>query len=224
MLSGNLSLEGHPGYDPHHLFVGAVPYAVDQARTAAETQAHSYRDFQVGAVVFAHHPETQETVLVSAGNTKSSRHKTKVCAERKALAQARKLGMQEAIGIVVAATTDIDLIAEVTDASTPTLHPCAECQAFFDDHELVRDETIVVTTGISSDIHQVHTRGELAKMYRGRKQRPSTSIHGSTFDNWNETRLALYDELMFAERTVPANKHRSPSTLAVMAMTAFSVD
>ncbi len=222
MHVGHLSLEGHPNYDPHHLFIGSVPYAVDQARSAAKNQAHSWRDFNVGAVVFAHNPETQETLLISAGNTKSSRHKTKVCAERKALVNARKAGMQEAIGIVVAATTNIDLIEEVTDAATPTLHPCAECQAFFNGHDLIRDDTIILTTGITSDTHQLHTHKEMTRMYTGKRKNPSVTVHGTTFDDWNETRLTLYDNLSFAERSLPVRQQRSGAKLAIMSMTGFA--
>lgn len=223
MLVGAFSQEGRSNYDPYHLFMGGVPFTVDQARMAAQNEAYSYRGFRVGAAVFALNPATQETAVLSGANTKSNKHKTKICAERKVLQQAKKAGLTEAIGIVVAATTDVDLIEEVNGAPSPTLHPCQECQHFFNEHPLIMDDTIIITTGIDDDTHQVHTHKEVAAMYSGKRIDPATEVHGESFDNWNETRQALYDNLAFAEASLAPEKQRSRADLAVIAMRSFAV-
>ncbi|MEO8862869.1 MAG: hypothetical protein ABI354_00905 [Candidatus Saccharimonadales bacterium] len=220
MIAGKLTLTGHPNYDAYHLFVSAVPFMADHARFAANNSAYSYRDFKVGAAVFALNPDTQETNVLAAGNLKAERHKPKVCAEKNALNQAKKLGLTVALGIVVAATTDVELIKGVTNIETPTLHPCAECRDMFDEHPLTRPDTLIVTTGLSSDNYQVHTHAEMNSMYAAHDQTGLQRLGGNNFDDWGLV-IANYDNLALAENSLPAaESRRSPAKLAQMAMLA----
>lgn len=217
MHVGELNLGGHPNFDPHHLFVGVIPYMVDQARYAAEHDAVSYRGFVVGAAVFAINPYIQQTAILAAGNVKNTEHITTVCAEPQVLAQAEKLGLTTALGIVVAGTTDREEIIGVNKVDAPTLHPCEPCQIHFEDNPLVRGDTIVISTGLEDDTYQVHTVKELKQMYKNKKKHfPSQeSYHG--FENW-ATKQAVYDLLASAERVLPENERRTPSALAMMAI------
>lgn len=207
-------------FDTGHLLVSLVPNMVEQARFAAETDAHSYRDFKVGAAVLAVNDVTHETAVITAGNLKS-RHKAKVCAERKALQQARKIGYTQAASIVVAGTTDAELIREVTGVATPTLHPCGECQNMFDSHPLMRDDTLIITTGLEDDIYQVHNFVELKGLYSIADLSVLETQEGGLhdFSNW-EQRVALYGHMRYLEQRFPVEERRSSSKMAQLALVA----
>lgn len=213
---GGLELGAHPDFDPYHLFVGMVPYMVDQARSAASTEAYSYRDFLVGAAVFAAMPETGETTVVAAGNLKTRPGKEKVCAEKKALKTVSKTGHTEVIGLVVVGTTDRELIEQVTRRATPTLHPCDDCLGGFSEHAMMRDETLVVSAGIEEDIYEVHTHKELHAAARNRKKAPPENLL-SGMGNWS-LRQSRYDFLVEQEQQSPPHLQRSRATLAQIAM------
>jgi len=220
MHVGSARLSGHSEFDPGHMLVSLVPYMIDQARFAARNDAHSYRDFRVGAAGFVFSPDSQETAILTAGNLKAKRHTSKVCAERKVLEQARKSGYQKAAGLVVAATTDTELIKEVTGVATPTLHPCGECQDFFEDHLLMADDTVIISTGLELDRYQVQTFGELKELYRAddpAKLESQPCEFG--YDNW-EQRIAMYDYLSIAERSLPEPERRPMGKLVQMALLA----
>lgn len=220
MKVGGLNLGNHPEFDPYHLFVGMVPYMVDFARVAAKNDSESYRGFLVGATAFAVNMATQETDLLASGNTKRNEHKTKVCAEKKVLNKAKKVGASRVIGLAVVATTDVEQIAEVTGVKTSTLHPCGDCRTLFDGHAMVRDDLIIVTAGLEDDKYQVHTAAELRDSYATKSATsPEDQVTFEGFDDWG-TRQSLYDYLAFAEQTVPEADRRSNAQLARMAITA----
>jgi cytidine deaminase len=217
MYVGGAKLEGMPGFDAHHLFVQAVPYMVDQARYAAHTEAYSYRGLLVGVTGFFVNPNTQETALLTAGNLKARRTKTKVCAEQKVLNMAQKAGFLEAIGLVVSSTTDVELIAGITEAPTPTLHPCTSCRQLFDTHPLMRDETVVITTGLELDIYQVHNHEQMRELYRDEDYEALGRVHGNGFGDWSR-KVAAYDVLAAAEAGLAESEQRSHAKLAQMAI------
>ncbi len=220
MLAGRSLLIGQPEFDPGRIFISQVPSMVDQARYAARTDAHSYRDFRVGATAFAYNPETQEIGINAAGNLKGRKDKAKICAERKVLEQSKKAGFSVVAGLVIAATTDLEKIKEVTGVSTATLHPCHECQAFCDEHPLMRDDTVIVTTGTDSDRYQVHTHTELRALYRADDpELLETEPHTFGFDNWQQ-RIEIYDHLVRAEKQVIPTEQRSAGKLIQMALLA----
>ncbi len=220
MKVGGATLTDHPEFSPGHMFISAIPNMTDQARFAARTDAHSYRKFYVGAAAFAYNLETQETGINAAGNLKSGRGKTKICAERKVLEQSKKAGFTVVAGLVIAATTDIEKIKEVTGVSTATLHPCHECQSFCEEHPLIRDDTVIVTTGLDSDKYQAHTYKELRDLYRANDpELLEGEPHAFGFDNW-ERRIETYDYLAMAERQLPIAEQRSAGKLIQMALLA----
>jgi len=215
---GELQLDGHPGFEPGHILVSSVLFMAEQARYAAENDAHSYRGFKVGAAAFVLNAERQETAILAAGNLKSSRHTGKVCAEKKVLQQAKKVGYTWAAALLVAGTTDKELIVEVTDAATSTLHPCAECRIAFDTHPLMREDTLIITTGLQLDTYQVHTQAELRKLYESGSL-PDGQAPVRNFGNWQH-RIAAYDYMSLAERQLPLEQQRPMSMLAKMALLA----
>ncbi len=215
---GGLQLREHPRFDAHHLFVGAVPYMVDQARAAAIHDSYSYRDFRVGAAVFAVKMRLNETGLYAAGNVKSKKEKAKICAEKRVLNQAAKSGFTRAVGIVVAGTTDVELIAEVTEKATPTLHPCGDCRHLFEDHRLMRPDTLVITTGLEDDIYQVHTFTELQDVYAQKRSLPE-QITADGFDNWS-LRQSFYDHIANAQSYLAEDERQTAAMIAKMALLA----
>lgn len=207
----------HNRSDLYRLFVDAVPTMVELARLAAQDEAYSYRGFLVGAAVFAHKPATNETAVLAAGNLKSQRHKTKVCAEKKALNVARAIGMVEAIGLVVAGTTDVELIKEVNNVSTATLHPCSDCQNLFVEHPIMRDHTIIIMTGLEDDIYQVTTSREMLDTYQsGRRAVESLPVH--SFDDWEDRATGYHLLNATEEATKPLEQQRPKHVLARMAL------
>jgi cytidine deaminase len=220
MITGRANLSALPEFDPAHMFIGLIPHMVDQARTAAHTDAHSYRDFHVGAAGFVFNPSTHETAILTAGNLKARKHTAKVCAERKVLEQAKKAGYLQAAGIVVAATTDVELIKDVSGVATETLHPCHDCQHFFHEHPLMANDTVIVSIGMDVDRYQVQTFEELANNYSSDDSTQLENLPcGFGFEGW-EHRVAMYDYLSIAERQLAENQRRPIGKLVQMALLA----
>ena len=213
-----LAFEITDGFDPGRTFIQRVPSMVDQARDAAENDAYSYRGFKVGAAVLAYNPHTRETGVLAAGNLKIRPDKAKFCAEYRSLQIAKRSGLTVVGGIVVAATTDKHQIGEVTDVETRTLHPCSECRQLFCDHPLMRDDTLILTTGIDSDVYQVHTNDELQKLYADHYP---DALEGRPtqfgFEHWDQ-HLETYDRLRAAEATLSEDRQRGIAQLAQMAL------
>jgi cytidine deaminase len=208
-------------FDAYHSFIGMVPFMVDLARATAndDNQTYSYRDFRVGAVLMALVEGTNEIGTFSHGNLKKQSHTDKVCAERKALQRADKAGFTKAIGIVVAGTSDRDAIAEVSMRPTATLHPCEDCRHRFNEHPLVRPETLVISAGLDKDIYQVHTVKELDDYYASGTDVPEADVAHLDFDSWS-LRQANYDHLRTSEQTLPIDQQRPDAQLARMALSA----
>ena len=213
-----------PDLDPHRFFIENTPMLVQLARHVAMNLAYSYRGFHVGVSAVGHIPESGEFAVVSAGNTKK-KSREKVCAEKKALTQLANIGMTEAIGLVVVATTDRHKIAEVTGIGTPTLHPCDECRGgVCRHHKLMRDETLMLTTGLTDttegNVYQAHLNKDLLNLY---DTHDSDALNDNVghFDaaHWSERPL-LYDTLKLTERTWPRKKQRSDAELARAALIA----
>lgn len=148
-------------------FCKQIPFLVDKARMAANGDAYSYRDFNVGAVGYGVNDATRELDMQSAGNVKRNPGKTKVCAEKRVLGRLEKSGMTRVIGFVGVGASDPNLIEEVTGRATPTLHPCSVCLDMFRESRLVDTNTLVVNAGIDKDIYEVHSVGEQWRMYGG---------------------------------------------------------
>lgn len=154
-----------PEFDPVRTFITDTGKLIDMARESGHDESYSYRGFKVGVAGLFWTIGKTETGLLPAGNLKSKDYKPKFCAEQRLVARGINAGFTHLVGLVVAATTDKGEIAAVTDVPTPTLHPCSECRQELKHHSLVSDETIVITTGFDRDRYQVHTFGQLRRLY-----------------------------------------------------------
>ncbi len=218
MKSSDSRVEQHEAYDPFRLFVDSVPQLAKMARNAANSEAYSYRNFLVGVAGFFINPSASEPGMLSAGNLKSARSKEKVCAEKKVLGQARKAGFTRAVGLVIAGTTDVELIEGVNDVAAPTLHPCTECRLDFEGNPLIGDDTLIITTGLENDRYQVHTYNQIRDLYKsGKIVEDSSRNTGFGFADW-EQHLDLYDQLTRAEAHVSEGSQRSRAMIAQMAL------
>jgi cytidine deaminase len=171
------------------------------ARSVAEWEAYSYRNFHVGAAIYAVDPGSAAVGINAAGNLKLNIERQKVCAEKRALRRAVKAELTHAIGFVCVGTTDRDQIEAVSGLRSPTLHLCSDCRIeTVGESPLVTDHTLMVTSGIESDITQVHTFGQMTEMYDFDRYTDLAGVGQSNvvpnFNNWS-ARLRTYDALMY---------------------------
>lgn len=205
-------------YDPYHAFVSAVPFMVDMARYSADNMARSYRGFHVGAALFALATD-QSTGILTDGNKKLNPHSEKICAEKSVLLQAEINGYDQAIGLVIAGTSDAELIKGVTGKATPTLHPCDSCRGLLEASPIVSDDTLIVTVGVDSDAHQTHTFAELQSYYKesGGENIGDAHFHEDpNFKNWN-IRQYVYD-YMVSDAKILETSNVSRAEIARMAL------
>ncbi len=213
-------------YDPWFTFIQLMPGMFQLARDAARDEAISYRNFHVGAAIYAINEQTRETAILSAGNKKANPDVEKYCAERSVIDQVEMLWGRKAIeerharaiGLVVAGTTDKSKIAEVTGRVTPTLHPCDSCRNLFEESLLIRSDTLVVSIGDTSDVHQVHSVAELQKFYLDEDQLDAHNHEDPDFADM-EMRQAIYG-FMTNTNLFPAYVQESRANIARMALTA----
>ncbi len=218
MKSPETFSEHEGSFEPYHLMLSAMPYMVESARVAANEKANSYRDFHVGAAVFAINPVDESSEIFSAGNLKVKREKDKVCAEKIAIKKAQKAGMIEALGVVVVATTDIELIKGVTGAATPTLPMCADCQdpkGAVAGSKLVTDKTLVVTTGLDKDLYQVHLLSDMQEAFAD--GRGEELQEARPYFNW-QLIMESYDFAKNQELSRLEGHRKHPALLAKAAM------
>lgn len=218
MRVGGVDASRASRFDPYHIMMAGMPYIVEQARSAANKYANSYRGFHVGAAAFAIKWSTEETAIFNGGNIKPNPRKPKICAEAVSVRQAEKAGFEDILGIVVVATTDIVKIEEVTGARTPTLHPCGECQdpkGMVSGNALMRDDTLVVTAGIEQDIYQVHTLKEIQDAYSD--NRGDGLLEARPGFAW-ELATATYDFLASQNELQGSGMRQEPSALARKAL------
>ncbi|MDD4988973.1 MAG: hypothetical protein PHV42_00915 [Candidatus Pacebacteria bacterium] len=139
----------------------------------AEKYADHYEDFKVGAGFHAirydrpvGHPDRHKTFL--GHNTKPTRETEKICAEHRALEQAKGAGYDEIIGIVTVGKPRLPE-REIEELVTPTLHPCIKCQRELAMHPLMRRRTLVITCKFETHPHpieyQCHTFGQILRLH-----------------------------------------------------------
>lgn len=207
------------GFDPYREFVRNVPRMVQTAREEARENGLSPRKFLVGAAVMAVQSDTHEMKIFHAANTKR-KNKNKVCAEQRALGRVKKDGssFDTAIGIVVAGPSSPEEIGTVTEIVTPTLHPCIECQNDFHDHDLVSDDTLILTAGLDADMYQVQSIAEVRHHHSEnntyRIDAPVMPLHDGSW----ERRIDVYETLRAAEANMPKNSQRPSQLLAQLAL------
>ncbi len=194
--------------DPYRDFVEAVPNLAKKARKAAKDEAFSYRDFRVGCAVLGISGGIDTMVTAAGGNIKV-RGQEKICAERVAARRAEDEGVIAIIGVVVVGTSNPAEIKAVTGLATPTLHMCSECRIDFSDTKSrFTDETLVVTSGLTTDYYQTHLFGQLRELYDDECYEELMGMRiSSDFDNW-QRRVNLYDNLVIGEQE-DMQRHRA---------------
>lgn len=181
--------------DPVHTFIGLIPEMIDQARSCAEQNAISHRDFHVGATAFFVDSSGQGFTDDSA-NYKLTADSPKICAEMDILFKLdQSYEENKIVGFVIAGTSDTNEIEGVNGHKAHTLHPCIDCLRALAASPAVDDGTLFVTVGIDKDIVQVQTFGEMK-----RSRRPSDSVEeipAQSFEelDWFE-RQDMYDQLI----------------------------
>lgn len=205
--------------DPYATLVKEHPYMIDRARQEIGN-AHSYRGFLVSAVALAVNEDATVGYFFSASNVKKNPNARKVCAEKRVVRSAERAGMRAIVGLVVAGTTDPDLIAEVTPFRTPTLYCCEECVDLLDHSYAAHDDTLITTVGDEKDIYEVQRFGNLRLAYATNRltspkpvrYRPAT---------WHQ-REDLYASMVAAEEARGHEMHRESDRahLAAYALTA----
>lgn len=190
-------------FDPYRNFVEDIPRLLAEARSAANTEALSYRKFHVGATgKLLNHNDFTAVYELSAGNMKVSQQEPKFCAEMNIIEQANQIaGENHFVGVVIAGTTDRDEIEAVNGIATPTLHPCDRCR-----HEMVSSaefgaDTMIITAGLKGQIAQVHFFGEMLGLYEGNAPADALTYATDTqfgFEEWPNI-VDYYDEVLAAE-------------------------
>lgn len=205
-------------YQAYGRFVESVPFMVLQARHAAENTANSYRDFRVGAAVYAESAEGISSILV-AGNQKPGEHNTPKCAEPLALKAARKAGNILARGIVVAGTLDPTEISDVNHVPARTLQCCQPCISFMQDSPLARPETVLVTVGRDSPVYQAQSLEGLTSMYQGEPEAFADSpiAYGLEGDLW-DSKNDYYDARVADQLELRPEDRQPPHILAQLAI------
>lgn len=191
-----------PQIDPYRAYLALIPRMVVNARRAREVNATSYRDFKVGADVMAV-DEFGMPHNYAGENIKLHENFPKYCAERFVLDEALRDGARKAIGMVVAATDDVDLIRGVTGQATPTLDSCEPCIDHMDRSPIVDKDFLVLTTGTDKDHYQIHTLAELEATYQGKGSGVENTHryvehNDFNFENWSQV-LYMYDFMASAE-------------------------
>jgi cytidine deaminase len=170
-------------FDVHSFIIESLPALVCSAREAAQS-ADSWRGFEVGGAALAYDtdPENPRIELFTAANYKQKirdEDRTeydvedipKVCAEMSLLLQAEMANYERIGAIVVAGTSKVSKIAEVTMVPTATLHPCGECRSAVKHSKLTDAHTAIVTVGRDDKInmYQAQTIEQLDKRYKKHK-------------------------------------------------------
>jgi hypothetical protein len=150
--------------DAYSQFITAVPLMVDMARYAARNESISYR-VHVGASAYATSFDTGASTVLGGANYKPDKDTPKYCAEMDVLDQLEEEGYDQIIGIVIAGTTDPEIIKSIAGRATPTLHPCSVCRDKMGKSKLITPDTIFVTVDLDSDKAQVQTLVDLQLIY-----------------------------------------------------------
>lgn len=147
--------------DPFYMAYQMIPMFIDLARKAAADRAISWRNFRVGAAVFAFDGKDGRAGFFFGANYKPRQDSTDLyCAEPDAIGKAVDRGFEiiPALAVVGPATP-----GEVNEHESPTLHPCDKCRNMLSDSPLISEEhTVVVTANDQGDIELMSVSGLLA--------------------------------------------------------------
>lgn len=150
--------DGHE-FDPHSLIFEWGPTCIATARGMRKKHADNWRKFHVGGATVSVDGRGKRAAIFVGANSKPTKEALKKCAEMDAIGAAKREGYFYTAAIFVAATTDTELIKDITGLSTPTLHLCDPCRG------LISESTVVVTVGAEEDIFEAHTGKEMWELY-----------------------------------------------------------
>lgn len=135
------------GIDHELAFFGLRQYIAYEAYNASARLAYSWRQFRVGAALYAVRTKTDQGAIFVGGNYKPREDFTpKICAERVALTKADEAGYDRAIGFVVCGPLQNEQVRRHSETlMRQTLPPCDECQVMFEESPAVSPDTYVLT-------------------------------------------------------------------------------
>lgn len=199
-------------HDIYATMLSMVPALVEKARNGAKSPYYtaSYRGFCVGAsaLVYDTNPGNPRIATYTAGNYKARLRDEergeedvadipKFCAEMDITMRATNDDL-ERIGVyVVAATTNRQRIAAVTDIASATLPPCGECVGVLKGSPLVDKDTIIMSVGSGNDIYQVQSFDQLSRRYKAHaegKQVPDLSVQRYSSYDWEDRKTFYLQE------------------------------
>lgn len=146
-------------YDNQALFLQIAEYFIEQSVRAANNHAVSYRDFNVGSMLFAVDEPTFRTGTFYGANYKPYPQAPKICAERIAISKAIGRGFSHIAGIVVSGPGHT---GEPAEPASELLLPCSDCRAVFEYEPAISEETLLVATNDDGTKSRLLTVGELA--------------------------------------------------------------
>lgn len=155
-----------------HQFLQSELFLLDRANFTRQRGANSYRDFDVGAGVFALDETRRRVGYFFGANYHPEQGGTKVCAEQIATQKAIDAGYNYIVGIVVMGEPQMDGESHLL---TPTLHPCGNCRRIFSnltqtnpENERMMDEHTVIATAKDLEVgpFERHSLKELLYLHR----------------------------------------------------------
>lgn len=146
-----------------------------RAREAALLHAASWRNFRVGAAVYAwdskRHAQGdfgRRWRVFTGANLKPTEEGHNVCAEQLAIGAARNDGYERILGCAVVGEPQPD---GATGILHRTLHPCSRCRGFLRDLPEVHADTIIITAHLEDDgVVEMHTVADLLTIYQMQKE------------------------------------------------------
>lgn len=132
--------------DTRYWFLQLAEKFLIQAKQAS-AMAESYRQFNVGAMMFTER-EPGEIGVYYGANRKPRPDAPKICAERVALEKAVTMGDKHVIGIAVYGPTQPD---HGSGIHHEILEPCEACRAMFHESSLTNGDTLFAGANPSGD-------------------------------------------------------------------------
>ena len=139
----------HPEYTPQDVSLSITPAnvlrALHHAREARDL-AVSYRNFNVGAAVFALKTIPASTQIITGANIKPEKESTiNVHAEQLAIKRARQAGFTAISIIAVVGETQND---QQSGHEMCTLHPCGLCRESLKNSPLINNDLTLIATAL----------------------------------------------------------------------------
>lgn len=138
-----------------------LPRLAARARQAAEHRAVSYRDFNVGAAVYAIDPVNRRYGFLYGANLTPYQGSPKRCAEMEATEKAEEHRYKKIQAIAVSGPIQ----SHASGLISETLHPCDACQVMFRKHPLIYPDTLVLTADETGSAHELYDMREFFRIH-----------------------------------------------------------